>query len=214
VAGGVGWERCVSILLGCYRWRNIYFLRHLASFQRNIRRVCLFVEHLKFLTQFSSSFRDTMASLKHCSRCGFAHDTPVGKSKCNRPLQALPESSAAPAVEAFLLPEAVEDQAAGGANLYGDHIGSLVSLISQLVTRLDSQQEQLNVLQTAVASAAPVVSHSASAEAGQGAIPKGSCTQEALLADTCCHTSRSEGRQGVYVTDCQDGGFPRFGIAR
>jgi hypothetical protein len=82
-----------------------------------------------------------------------------------------------------LVNQVVEDQAAGGANVYDDHIGSLVSVISQLVTRLDSQQEQLNLLQTAVACATPVVSHSSSAEAGQGVILKRSCGQEALLVD-------------------------------
>jgi hypothetical protein len=53
----------------------------------------------------------------------------------------------------------------------------------RVYSRLDSQQEQLNLLQTAVASAAPVVSHPSPAEVGQGAIPKRSCAQEALLVD-------------------------------
>jgi hypothetical protein len=43
---GGGQERCVSILLGCCRWRNSYFLRHLASFQCNYRPVSI-VEHLQ-----------------------------------------------------------------------------------------------------------------------------------------------------------------------
>jgi hypothetical protein len=101
-----------------------------------------------------------MASLKQCTRCGFEHEPPVGK-KCKRLLQALPE---APAVETSSLPEELVDHATGG---YDDHIGSLVSVISQLVTRLDSQQEQLNLLQMAMASAAPVVSHSSPAQIGQ-----------------------------------------------
>jgi predicted XRE-type DNA-binding protein len=43
---------------------------------------------------------------------------------------------------------------------YDDHIGPLVSVISQLMTKLDSQQEQLNLFQSEVASAAEVVSPS------------------------------------------------------
>jgi hypothetical protein len=45
---GRGRERCVCILVECYRWRNTYFLHHLASLQRNIRRVFSIVEHLQF----------------------------------------------------------------------------------------------------------------------------------------------------------------------
>jgi hypothetical protein len=149
-------------------------------------------------------------TLKHSTQCGFAHKPPVGKSKCKRPLQALPE---APAVEASSVPEVVEDQVVGGANLYDNHIGSLVSAISQLVTGLDSQQEQLNLLQTAVASAAPVVSHSSSAEAGQGAIPERSCSQEALLADNVTlQDLRADGASMLQEVRMVD--FPRFGIAK
>jgi hypothetical protein len=115
-----------------------------------------------------------MANLKQCTRCGFEHEPPVGK-KCKHPLQALPEALV---VETVL--EDAGDQATGG---YDDHIGSLVSVISQLVTRLDSQQELLNLLQTAVASAPPVVSRPSQVEVSQGAIPKRSCTQEALSVD-------------------------------
>jgi hypothetical protein len=60
----------------------------------------------------------------------------VGK-KCKRALQALPDTQAAQAVDTVL--DDVGDQATGGVE---DHVSSLVSVISQLVTRLDSQQEQ------------------------------------------------------------------------
>jgi hypothetical protein len=142
-----------------------------------------------------------MASLKQCTRCGFEHEPPVGK-KFKRPLQALPE---APAVETSSVLEEVVDQATGG---YDDHIGSLVSVISQLVTRLDSQQEQLNLLQAVVASAAPVVSHPSPAEVGQGVIPKRSCAHGGLVGGQC-YPSRPEGGWGVDVA-----GLPRFVITR
>jgi hypothetical protein len=53
-------------------------------------------------------------------------------------------------------------------------VSSLVSVISQLVTRFDSQQEQLNHLQTAMANASPVASCRTQLEVSQsqGAIPK------------------------------------------
>jgi hypothetical protein len=89
-------------------------------------------------------------------------------------LQALPETQA---VETVL--EDAGDQATGGVE---DHVGSLVSVISQLVTRLDSQQEQLNHLHAAVANTSPVTSRPTQVEVShsQGAIPKRSCAQEAL----------------------------------
>jgi hypothetical protein len=145
-----------------------------------------------------------MASLKQCTRCRLEHEPPVGK-KCKRPLQALP---AAPAVETSSVPEEVVEQATGG---YDDHLGSLVSVISQLVTRLDSQQEQLNLLQMAVASTTPVVSHSSPAEVGQGAILKRSCTQEALLVDNVTlpdlRADRASMSQAIRMVDSLDLGL-------
>jgi hypothetical protein len=91
-----------------------------------------------------SSFYLAMASLRQCTRCDFEHEPPVGK-KCKRALQALPETQAVGTVL-----DDIGDQAKGGVE---DHVSSLVSVISQLVTRLDSQQEQLNHLQTVMANA-------------------------------------------------------------
>jgi hypothetical protein len=92
----------------------------------------------------------------------------------------LPEDPAAETV----LDEAVEQATGGHDSHIGDsHIGSLVTVISQLVTRLDVQQDQLNMLQAVVASAPPAVSHSSPVVPSQGAIPKRSCAQEALSGD-------------------------------
>jgi hypothetical protein len=88
-----------------------------------------------------------MASLRQCSRCGCEHELPVGK-KCKR---ALSDTQATQAVDTLL--DAADDQVAGGAD---DHVSSLVSVISQLVTRMDSQQEQLNHLQAAMANSSVV----------------------------------------------------------
>jgi hypothetical protein len=114
-----------------------------------------------------------MVTLRQCTCCVFEREPPVGK-KCKRALQALPETQAAQTVL-----EDAGDQATGG---FDDHVSSLVSVISQLVTRLDSQPKQLNHLQTAVANASPVASHPTQVEVSQsqGAIPKRSCAQEAL----------------------------------
>jgi hypothetical protein len=103
-----------------------------------------------------SSICLAMASLRQCTRCGFEHEPPVGK-KCKRALQALPE-----AAETVL--EDAGDQATGGVK---DHVSSLVSVISQLVTSLDSQQEQLNHLQSAMASSALVASRPTQLEVSQ-----------------------------------------------
>jgi hypothetical protein len=92
-----------------------------------------------------------MASLRQCTRCGYKHEPPVGK-KCKRALQALPDTQVAQAVDTVM--DDVGDQVTGGVE---DHVSSLVSVISQLVTRLDSQQEQLDHLQAAVAN--HLVSH-------------------------------------------------------
>jgi hypothetical protein len=115
-----------------------------------------------------SSFCLAMASLR---QCGYEHEPPVGQ-KCRRALQALPDTQA---VDTVL--DEVGDQATGGVE---DHVSSLVSVISQLVTRLDSQQEQLNHLKAAVANSSPVASRPLEVRQGQGAIPKRSCAQEAL----------------------------------
>jgi hypothetical protein len=48
------------------------------------------------------------------------------------------------------------------------------------VTRLDSQQEQLNHLQAPLAISSPVASRPLEITQGSGAIPKRSCAQEAL----------------------------------
>jgi hypothetical protein len=95
--------------------------------------------------------------------------------KCKRALQALPDTQAAQAVDTVL--DDMGDQATGGVEY---HVSSRVSIISQLVTRLDSQQEQLNYLQAAVANSSPVASRPLELSQGQGAISKRSCAQEAL----------------------------------
>jgi hypothetical protein len=135
----------------------------------------VFEQFLKFLFFILlSSFCLAMASLRKCSRCGDEHEPPVGK-KCKWALQTLPDAQAARTVDTVL--DDAGDQVTGGVE---DHVSSLVSVISQLVTRLDSQQEQLNHLQAAVASSSPVASRPLEVTQGQSAIPKRSCAQEAF----------------------------------
>jgi hypothetical protein len=110
---------------------------------------CFVYAHFKkcsFILILLSSFCLAMASLRQCTRCGFEHEPSLGE-KCKRALQALPETQAIDTVR-----DDAGDQATDGVE---DHVSSMVSVISQLVTRLDSQQEQLNHLQAAMANASP-----------------------------------------------------------
>jgi hypothetical protein len=88
------------------------------------------------------------ASFKFCARCGCRHAPPTGKKKCKRPLDLNLESLD----DVFVLPLVLEDPASmphvvPPVRSTDDRIDTLVGVVTDLVSRVDSTQRQLDSLQ-------------------------------------------------------------------
>jgi hypothetical protein len=85
------------------------------------------------------------SNFKHCARCGCRHAPPTGKKKCKRLLDANFDSLD---VMPLVLEEpASTPQMPPPVRSTDDRIDTLIGVVSDLVSRVDSTQRQLNTLQ-------------------------------------------------------------------
>jgi hypothetical protein len=162
------------------------------------------------------------AKEKFCARCGIRHATTTGKRKCKRPLDSVNMDALDDVTDVPLdleMPSAV--QPARSDRSTDDRIDALLNVVSDLVSRVDSTQRQLDSLQ--LASAATVSTVLASADMdhyrSQGAIPKrpAGCVPAACSGDHQAATSQVPSlsqmrsntdavRQATHIVDSMDAG--------
>jgi hypothetical protein len=122
------------------------------------------------------------ANFKHCAQCGCRHAPPTGKKKCKRPLDINFDSL-------DVMPLVLEDPASTPhvvppARSTDDRIDTLIGVVSDLVSRVDSTQRQLDSLQLTLAT--PSSADDMARFRAQGAIPR---TSAAGAPASCPPTS-------------------------
>jgi hypothetical protein len=107
-------------------------------------------------------------NFKHCACCGCRHAPPTGKKKCKRLLDANFDSLD---VMPLVLEEpASTPQIAPPVRSTDDRIDTLIGVVSDLVSRVDSTQRQLDTLQLTLST--PLPADDMAHFRAQGAIPR------------------------------------------
>jgi hypothetical protein len=108
------------------------------------------------------------SNFKHCARCGCRHAPPTGKKKCKRLLDANFDSLD---VMPLVLEEpASTPQMPPPVRSTDDRIDTLIGVVSDLVSRVDSTQRQLDTLQLTLST--PLPTDDMAHFRAQGAIPR------------------------------------------
>jgi hypothetical protein len=108
------------------------------------------------------------ASFKHCARCGRRHAPPMGNKKCKRHLDLHLESLDD-------MPLVLEEPASSPhvvppVRSTDDRINTLIGVVTDLVSRVDSTQRQLDSLQLTLSTPPPA--DDMARFRAQGAIPR------------------------------------------
>jgi hypothetical protein len=145
------------------RGRRLALIRRLvlSCSKLKIFNVRIFEFYFNFFSLFSALPWQKRVNFKHCARCGCRHAPPTGKKKCKRLLDANFDSLD---VMPLVLEEpALTPQIAPPVRSTDDRIDTLIGVVSDLVSRVDSTQLTLST---------PLPADDMAHFRAQGAIPR------------------------------------------